>query len=376
MKNSYKNVVNFIIALLVISFNIFLIIYPQNAISAAREGFSLFTTNVLPALFPFIIGTSILMSLGVVSFVGVLLGPIMQKLFNVPGVGGFALVVGLSSGYPMGAKVISELRQKNELTAYQSQRLISFCNNSGPLFIIGAVGIGFYQNVYIGYFIMLIHYTSAIITGILFRVYKKDEKYTKVTPSFKKAYSAMLKTRENKTPATILCDSIVAGVHTILYIGGFIIIFCVIAEVIKTLFFGNLLDNIWLVGNIIGLIEITNGINILSNNNNLLHIIATAALISFGGFSIHAQVLNFISKTDINIKIYFLSKIIHSAITIVLGFLFAPILMLHNTTESVLAANIYISQVNISISLLIFCIGICILLFLSIIVELLKNQSI
>ena len=61
----------------------------------------------------------------------------MRPIFNIPGEGAFPFVMGIISGYPMGAKIISKFKQQGICTNEEAERMLSFTNNSGPLFIIG-----------------------------------------------------------------------------------------------------------------------------------------------------------------------------------------------------------------------------------------------
>lgn len=308
-----------IISFLIFIFNIFILIFPRNMVGAARNGLNLWLTNVFPALFPFVFGVNILLGIGVISYIGKRLERIMSSFFGVPGAGGFAMVVGFTSGYPIGAKVVAELREREEITKTQAERLLSFCNNSGPLFILGTVGASMFSDIRLGYFVLIVHYISAIVTGFLFKYYKynKDEKFN---------FKNKIKKQENRVTNfyAFFGDSIVKSVQTMLAIGGFIILFSVIIEIVKI---SRILENIEtifgqaFVGTIFGLIEVTNGASYLSQigNINMQVAISTSVIVSFAGMSIHAQSINFISKTDINIKIYFIGKIIHALIAICIG---------------------------------------------------------
>ena len=64
----------------------------------------------------------------------------MRPIFNVPGEGSFAFIMGIISGYPTGAKILVNFRKNNIVSREECERLLSFSNNSGPLFIIGTVG--------------------------------------------------------------------------------------------------------------------------------------------------------------------------------------------------------------------------------------------
>lgn len=345
----FKKFNKIIIAFFIVFFNVLIIFFPQNIVTAAREGLILWLNSVLPALLPFIFITNLLMGLGIINLLGTILGSVMNKLFNVSGVGGLAMAVGFTSGYPIGAKVVSDLRLQNKISKTQAERLLSFCNNSGPLFILGTVGITMFQNPLIGKFILIIHYISAIVTGILFKYYKYDENknkikknYNKINLNYKESLKAAIKTQNygSNSFSKLFTDSIVGSVQTILTIGGFIIIFNVLLELIDILLLpiliATFLSTLLLQVNIIideeiirgvfyGIIEITNGTSYLSNNNNIFSVLATVFVISFGGLSIHSQSISFISKTDINIKIYLFGKFLHGLISIGIGMAFYPL---------------------------------------------------
>lgn len=326
-----------IIPAIVLFFNVFIILHPKEIIGASSAGISLWFNNVFPSLLPFIVGANILTGLGFVHFLGTLLEPLMYPAFGVPGCGGFALVAGMTSGYPMGAKITGDLCRNGELTSDEAQRLISFTNNSGPLFILGAVGIGMFHNSRIGYFIMAVHYGAAIITGLLFKYYKCTN--PPATPRgsriVKKAFTNMRNYRLKNAHGfgQILADSVTNSMETILVVGGFITLFCVLVKIIEltnlthmiiallapVLHYVSLPEDVF-NGIFVGLMEVTNGTQLLSVlPQNAYSVISAAAIISFGGFSIHAQSIGFLQKTGVRAPIYIFSKVIHSIIATVLG---------------------------------------------------------
>jgi sporulation integral membrane protein YlbJ len=129
-----KTIINFK-ALVAVAFTISLIIFSESVFSAAVSGLDTWWKVVFPALLPFFIIAEMLMGLGVVNFLGVLLEPLMRPLFKVPGVGAFALSMGLASGYPIGAKITAQLRKDKLCTQAEGERLVSFTNTADPLFI-------------------------------------------------------------------------------------------------------------------------------------------------------------------------------------------------------------------------------------------------
>ena len=115
--------------------------------------------------------SEILIRLGFVDFIGKLLGPLMGPLFNLPGEGAFPISMAVISGYPVGAKLTSRLREERLISKIEANRLIAFTSTSGPLFMLGAVSIGMLQNPKIAPLILIPHYLSAILLGFIFSFY-------------------------------------------------------------------------------------------------------------------------------------------------------------------------------------------------------------
>ncbi len=127
------------LTIIFVLFAIGLICFSRDNLAASKEGLILWATSVVPALLPFFIACELLSSTDIIDILGKKLSKIMRPLFNVPGEGAFPLVMGIISGYPVGAKIVTNFRKNGICTKEESERLITFTNNSGPLFIIGTV---------------------------------------------------------------------------------------------------------------------------------------------------------------------------------------------------------------------------------------------
>lgn len=134
---------------LFVIFTICLVIFSKENLSATKNGLSLWANSVVPALLPFFIATELLSHTNVTQTIGRLLNKYMKPIFNVPGIGAYAFVMGIISGYPVGAKIVTKFRQDGLCTKAEAERLLAFTNNSGPLFIIGTVGITMFGNTLI-----------------------------------------------------------------------------------------------------------------------------------------------------------------------------------------------------------------------------------
>lgn len=325
-----------------------LIIFPDQALEASIRGLNIWWEIVFPSLLPFFIAAELLIGFGVVSFLGVLFEPIMRPIFNVPGVGSFAWIMGMASGYPSGAKISVRLREKNKITQIEAERLISFTNASSPLFIIGAVSVGFFHDEKIGLLIAISHYLGNVLVGVCMRFYGRNERNINVTTDKQffliKALKSMHRTRVNdKRPlGKIIGDAVISSVQTLVMIGGFIILFSVftkmlfiigltpiIAEIFKPIFHLFSVPTEFTTPFITGLFEITMGAQFISQvetNTLLSKIVLVSFIIGFNGFSVQAQVASIIANTDIRFIPYFIARILHGTFASLLTILlFRPL---------------------------------------------------
>ena len=164
----------------------------------------------------------------------------MRPVFNVPGEGSFAFAMSVTSGYPVGAKIVSKLKSNKALTKIEAQRLISFCSTSGPLFMIGTVSVGMFKSSKLGAFIAVSHYLGAIMVGIIFSFYKKSTKNNRIIRQkenlVKRAFSE-IKTNNNQNPpiGIILGNAIKKFIKYYINDRGFITLFAVIIRMLELL---------------------------------------------------------------------------------------------------------------------------------------------
>lgn len=301
MKSTYI----IIITAFSIFFNLLILIFPELTINSAITGLKLWYSSAVPSLLPFIISINLLKHTYAPYYISKALEPVTKKLFNVDGAGVFPIVMGMLSGYPLGAKLCCEFYSEHKISKEQAEHILCFANNSGPLFIIGTVGTVFLGDLSIGYFLMFIHYLSAIVTGIF---------TTKKTNTYSVPFR---KESEYKNIGAVLAETLENSITTIVMIGGYIILFSIITGFIMPVIPDGTPQGI-----ICGIFEITRGCSIIAKSK---YIFIIAALISWGGLSIHAQSLSYITKTDLSCGKYILSKIFQSFVTIILFFILYPI---------------------------------------------------
>ena len=137
--------------------------------AAVEEALSLCARSVIPSLFPFLVISSLLLAMGFGDLTASVLSGLMEPLFRIGGPGSAALVLGLLGGYPIGAKTAWELYQSHALSRQEAERLLTFCNNCSPVFLISVLGSGIFGSVRAGVWLLLIHVGSALLVGLLFR---------------------------------------------------------------------------------------------------------------------------------------------------------------------------------------------------------------
>lgn len=331
-----------LLVMLLLIFIACLVIFSGKTIEAANNGIRLWLNIVFPSLFPFLVASSLLSKSGIIKKLGKLLEPVMRPFFNVPGCGSFPLAMGITSGYPVGAKLTAELREENYISKEEAERLLTFTNNSGPLFIIGAVAVGMFRNHKLGFLLLASHILAGITVGMIFKHYKGEKKNNGSVMNKVKQWNAKKPGTENF--GKILGEAVKNAVTTLLQIGGYIIFFSVLICLLNetgiisglTWIFYRLLNCYGIDKSIIesilnGFFEITAGTSLAGSSGSGLIQRATAAafILGWAGLSVHSQVAGIISSTDISLRPYlkgkFLQGVIAAVYTYIMLKLFYPV---------------------------------------------------
>ena len=322
------NLKKYLFTFLSILFVITLLIFSENNFIASSTGLNIFINNVFPSLFPFLVATEILYNSNFIHIIEKYTKNIFQKLFNVPPKSAIVIILGFISGYPIGAKLIANLKKDKYLTTAEAERLLSFTNNSSPIFIISAIGISIFGNKTIGIVLLFIQILSSILVGIIFRFWKYNDKEYIDYSYLSLNEDTNLKVVPNTVE--IFINSIKNAVFTTLQIGGFVIIFSVILSILKSTGILNILAYLlsfigipenYSLALIYGLFEISNGMNLIKNiiaYNNIVSLIVSSFILGFGGISILFQIYSLIYKEHISIKPYICGKLLQACFSVIL----------------------------------------------------------
>ena len=343
-KRYHARLLAYSMALGTVAITVAMIQYPKESFDSAVTGLNLWWNIVFPSLLPFFILSEILMGSGVVHFIGVLLEPLMRPVFNVPGVGAFAMSMGLASGYPMDAVITCKFRKNQLCSAVEAERLLSFTNTADPLFMFGAVAVGMFAMPELGAIIALAHYLSSFLVGIIFRFHGRgrDEVVKSETTvrgnillrAFRALYNARV--QDNRPIGQLLGDSVKSSINTILLIGGFIILFSVFLRIISiigltdllTLFFTGCLHFFGITTTLApalvsGLFELDIGSMVASQTEApLIEKVAIAsAIIAWSGLSVHGQVASIVIESGIRMTPYMVARLLHAILAAVMTYI-------------------------------------------------------
>lgn len=315
----------FLLSILILFIIICLVALPEIAIKASLTGINVWATNILPALFPFFFFTKLLGELGFINKISHYIAPITTKLYNTSGISGYVYLMSILSGYPVGAKLTSDLYENNIIDLGQAHRIVSFTSTSGPLFILGTVAIGMFKNKTMGIIMLIAHFVGALINGLIYRNYMVNKTQAKT-----------LSAHNANTTNNLLETCMINSIKSICIVGGYICLFFIIITIFNhfnilypiLLICGKLapkLSPITITSVFNGIIELTRGCLDVSTLNltPTISTIIVSGLISFGGISINLQTLTFLKRMNINLKFYFLQKTTHTIITILISAILA-----------------------------------------------------
>ena len=276
-------------AVLVLSVCILMIVFADIAVLSAKKGISLWLSSILPAMLPFFICVSFLTGIGIIELLPVNLFPFAMSIL---------------SGYPMGAKVVGDMCRSQMISRTETRRLMSFCSTSGPVFMVGAVGVGMLGSQDAGFVIAIAHYAGAVVNGVLYSAASHGTQIRKL-PERKRKECDMME---------VLTSSIFAGFRSMAVILAYIIFFMFIMDIIATTGVFDMIHSDLFRCLSQGFVEMTVGCSSVSAAGMTLQegAVWAAVIISWGGLSILGQSMSMLSGCRISFAYLMMTKFTHS----------------------------------------------------------------
>lgn len=308
--------------------------YPQESVQAGIRGVAIWWDVLFPSLFPFLVVSELMLGFGIVHFIGTLLDPAMRPLFRIPGSGGFVMAMGFASGYPVGARLTSQLWDERWVNPNESERLIAFTTTADPIFLIGAVAVGFFQDVRLAPILAVSHYGSAVLLGLLLRLRSRGEMTSigsseEQMPLLRRAFEAMHRARlaDGRDFGRRLIDCVQSALKLVIVIGGLVVFFSVVIEVLSQ---ARVIEALQAAAAaalslfslpvpladaaVNGLFEVTLGAKTAGQGTAGVPLRAQAAVASFGlawaGLSVHAQIMSLVSHMPVRYAPFAAAKLI------------------------------------------------------------------
>jgi sporulation integral membrane protein YlbJ len=324
-----------------------LVLYPRESVGAAKNGLTLCFNVIIPSLFPFFVLSSMIVNLGYARYFGRALEPVMRPLFNVGGACSTAFVLGFIGGYPVGARTVIALYKNGVCSKTEAERMLSFCNNSGPAFIFGVVGAGVFASSSAGLLLYLAHTAASVCVGLLFRSWgagRGEEKASK---------GSIAAAAQPFAPA--FTDAVKSSFMSMLNISGFVVFFTVlislltisgiipaVSSALGRVFAPFRFDRDWIERLITGIIELSSGVTSLRGATASLYrsMAAAAFMLGWAGLSVHAQTLSFIADSGLSVKTYFFGKLLHGLLSAVFASVLARIFVFRLPAGAYLAEQV------------------------------------
>jgi sporulation integral membrane protein YlbJ len=330
---------------------------PEIAMRAALRGVTVWWEVLFPALFPFFVLSELLLGFGIVHLAGTLLDPLMRPLFRLPGAGGFVVAMGFASGYPVGAKLTSRLMEQKLVNRAQGERLVEMTTTSDPIFLIGAVAVGFFGNMEAVPVLAIAHYGGAMILGILGRwrggVRSKESDPIAAQAAapipggrLRAAVRAMHRARldDGRPFAVLLQQSIQSSINLMIIVGGLVVFFSASLDLL--VYSGALLPLQEAAGLLLrlggmpsalspavvqGTFEVTLGARASAEAAGVAVLLplqdrlaAAAFILSWAGLSVHAQVAGLMSRTGWRYIPFARTRLLHGLLASAIVYLVWP----------------------------------------------------
>lgn len=311
--NSRKD---YILAAIIVSGLAAVLFYPDSSASFT-DGLKLWFACVLPSLFPYMFLSAVLSEIPAAGKTALKLSPVSEKVFKINGCAVYAFFLSVISGYPIGAKTVSDLRLKGLLNETEAVRAAALCSTSSPVFLIVSVGGIAFKSTVFGVALFITHILSALTVGVLFSFYKRKVKPEKPSPVF------------TERSANVLYYCAEKSVISVLVVGGLIAFFYLLTDVLFSagiftpavkLFSAVFKDGNVGKGVVFSVFECTKGLKTISLSGiKLLTLPLCAAVCGFGGFSVILQSVAFLKNAKIKVAAFLFSKLLAAAVNFVFG---------------------------------------------------------
>ena len=298
MQKNIKYIFSFLSLLIIAVVLIFSKIVSQTVI----EGIKICTNLLIPSLFIFLIISEFFYRTRALNYILKPFNIISEKLFKIDRKIAPIAFFSLICGYPSGANLITNLVQEKKISKQTATRMLYFCVNSGPAFLIGGVSVALSNKITFG----LILFTSQVVAFFFVGTLSSIGKNLEVVN---------LNSEKKSSIAHALVTSVKNAIRNMAIICGFTLFFTAIINFFFKLNFLNINSHVHIKPIVAGFLEVTNGILNCSTINDVIFFIIVSLITSFGGICVHFQIIAIISKAKIPLKNFYIWRIVYCLVS-------------------------------------------------------------
>jgi sporulation integral membrane protein YlbJ len=270
------------------------------AAQGARDGLRLCAQAIVPSLFPFFVLSSLFVSLSLRQNGTKRSSRVLQFLFRQPPAALGAIFMGLLGGYPMGARCAAQLLERGLLNRAQAQRLLLFCVNAGPAYLIGVLGSSLMGSRKAGVIALVSLSAASLLMGLAARFYTPPE------PSSAPPKEASRSVRF--LPGDAVLGAVTQATGAMLAVCAWVVLFSCLCALLKHLP-AALHPAIPFLG---AVLEVSNGVVLALRTGAALPVLC--AVLGWGGLSVHCQILGDLRKTGLRLPVFLAARLLHGAL--------------------------------------------------------------
>ncbi len=268
----------------------------QAAIEYVTRGLRIAAGTVIPALFPFMVLSELIVS-GALGNVCFFLRPLC-RLLHLDDAGGCSYLLGIFCGAPVGARCLIGAYERGAVEKRECEYLLGLSTIPSSAFLINAVGSLLWESPRFGYLLFLCTLLSSLLpTLFLFQKIKKGHHHS---PPFS--------TCGGGSGATLFANAIKGCTGALLSVTSYIVFFSVLTGTLELVLRPFSLPEP-LLATLSSFLEISDGMSRISAMD---HTKPAAMLCAFaagwGGLSVHCQVLSICDGSGLSLRPYFIFK--------------------------------------------------------------------
>ncbi len=317
-----------------------LLLFPRAVAGGISRGLSICSSVLIPALFPFLVLSGTIVRSGMTQGIGNRLEPVTRFLFGLPGCCATGILIAFLGGYPAGASAIGDLVRCGQLEKEDAKRMLRFCVNGGPAFLVSAVGAGLMNSAAFGWLLLAAHWGSSLLMGIL-------------GAKRKESLRTVCSTTHKTSLSVAFVEAVTGACGTMLTMCGFVVVFATLLALGDVL-----IQNPVITTAFACLLEVNCGCLAAVEWPSLAPFLL-GCTVGFGGLCVHCQAAAQLHGTGVMSSSFFLSRTAHALLTglftVLLLRLFPLSLSVGTSPSAPLTVKASYGTATVSVALLVLC---------------------